>query len=165
MGISKKKFNAEVADTTQSFINVKKEMDLAFELIGDLQKSVRDYASIAKNAQSRADIAIKENESLREYVYERFGQLDNNGVATAINKLNDEVFKERKEKKNALRVNFDYLFGIATTTPKPVEEVTLAGKVEAIAEHLKLNFEVAPEEVKAAKPVAKKVVTKKKGRR
>lgn len=130
---------------------------------------------LATNGVVRRQVALeKENkslrnalESLRMYVQDEFKTIATNGVADAINKLNDEVFKERKESTEYVRlanVYFSKLWGYDTEQKN--EEPTLAGKVEAILEHLKLNVEVAPEEVKKAKPVAKKKpVSKKKGRK
>ena len=97
--------------------------------------------------------------------YHRFRQdIDGNGVATAINKLRTEVFGKRKAtKNNDSHIAFwSAYFGEKV---QPEEEATLAGKVDAIIAHLGLDVTVKPEEKTEAKVVAKKVTTKKKGRR
>lgn len=86
-------------------------------------------------------------------------ELETNGVATAINRLNEEVFGKSKKTGSGLeRAN-----GIS-----PREEATLAAKVDAIIEHLGVEVNVEPEKVvkTPAKIVAKKVKkTTKKGRK
>lgn len=101
--------------------------------------------------------------------------LKTNGVATAINKLNAEVFKKSKEKKiedgwSMSRLLMQYSGGDYKTE----SEATLAGKVDAIIAHLGLDVEVQPEQVKKSQVVARKLtsdktsakkVTKKKGKK
>jgi hypothetical protein len=91
---------------------------------------------------------------------EALNALHTNGVASSIKELRQEVFKDRKvETKYQMYGN---MFGM---TIDAFAEPTLAGKVSAILDHLNLNVEVKPREVKESKTVAKKVTTKKKGRK
>ena len=88
----------------------------------------------------------------------QLADLGRNGVATAINKLNAEVFADKKSGKYSL---FEALAGV-----KPSQDVTLAGKVDAIIAHLGIDVTVTPKEVIESKvEVKKKPVAKKKGRR
>lgn len=80
------------------------------------------------------------------------------GVATAINKLDKEVFNNKKSSKFSF---IEMLAGV-----EPSNDVTLAGKVDAIIEHLGLDISVTRREVVEPKvEVKKKPVAKKKGRR
>lgn len=92
-------------------------------------------------------------------------ELRQNGVATAINKLNAEVFESQKESENISIFERLSLYSEGREVEK--REATLAGKVDAIIAHLGLDVEVKPEEVTEAKVVAKKLKTTKKkaGRR
>lgn len=77
---------------------------------------------------------------------DRLDKLDTNGVATSINKLNQEVFKKVKETNRM----FDFASCYLTGEPMP-KEVTLAAKVDAIVEHLGLKFNVEAEKVSVKK--------------
>lgn len=101
-----------------------------------------------------------------EALFDRVGNLESemdklatNGVATAINKLNQEVFKKVKEADSAFRWASCYLTG----EPSPKEAI-LAAKVDAIIEYLGIEVSVEPERVETlpAKVKAKKT---KKGRK
>lgn len=86
---------------------------------------------------------------LRERVDRVEKELDKirtNGVATSINKLNQEVFKKVKETNRM----FDFASYYLTGEPMP-KEVTLAAKVDAIVEHLGLKFNVEAEKVSVKK--------------
>ena len=88
-------------------------------------------------------------------------ELKTNGVATAINRLNEEVFGKSKKTGSGLERAILSMNGIS-----PGEEATLAAKVDAIIEHLGIEVNVEPEKVvkTPAKIVAKKVKkTTKKG--
>lgn len=90
-------------------------------------------------------------------------ELETNGVATAINRLNEEVFGKSKKTGSGLERAILSMNGIS-----PREEATLAAKVDAIIEHLGIEVNVEPEKVvkTPAKIVAKKVKkTTKKGRK
>lgn len=89
--------------------------------------------------------------------------LKTNGVTTAVKELNTEVKEDRKE------TEYDNPFyGIRLYNyeiPKQYKP-TLKGKVDAIVEHLGIEFNITEEKVEDSKVVAKKKkVTKKKGRR
>ncbi len=147
----------EILDTTVSFSNVKRDFNDLHKTLGGLKKFVGGaYGKLVGKIRG----IQAEYEALHSYVDGRFKEIDNNGVATAINKLNAEVFKNEKEGQ-VLFNPYSFLRGVASESQ---QEPTLAGKVEAILEYLKLDVNVAPEQVKKAKPVAKKIATKK-GRR
>ena len=107
-------------------------------------------------------------ENVDQFVVRRFQELEHNGVATAINKLNEEVFANKKNHKSNGGWDTGLLMAAITGGPIP-QDATLAGKVEAIIEHLGIEVSVTPEQktVVPAKAVATKVKTekKKKGRR
>ena len=100
------------------------------------------------------------------YLEDENRKLKTNGVATAINKLNDEVFKTRKDKKDGI-YTYSFLHSLIMNgeSTEKEEEATLAGKVDAIIAYLGLDVTVKPEEVSEAKVIAKKVTTKKKGKK
>lgn len=165
----------------QDFSNVKVDIDAIHGRIDQwalqhqgLSNEVRDLIKeIATNGVIRdirklqKDVAalVRENEN-HHTAFQNFKyELGHNGVATAINELRAEVFKTRKEKKEGIFSNRLIASMFGGEVPAPVEEPTLAGKVDAIIEHLGLDVTVKPEEVKPAKAVAKKVTAKKKGRR
>lgn len=79
-------------------------------------------------------------------VEKELDKIQTNGVATAINKLNQEVFKKVKETNRM----FDFASHYLTGEPMP-KEVTLAAKVDAIVEHLGLKFNVEAEKVSVKK--------------
>ena len=93
---------------------------------------------------------IKEEVSmLREWVArveKGLDQIQTNGVATSIDKLNQEVFKKVKETNSTFSLASRYLTG----EPAP-KEATLASKVDAIVEHLGLEFNVEAEKVSVKK--------------
>lgn len=117
-------------------------------VVRDLRKLEREFRELRQHTATM----ITEHDR-------QFDELGRNGVATAINKLNAEIFGERKEGK------FD-LFERLAGAPEQ-QDVTLAGKVDAIVAHLGLDIQVQPKEVIPAKVVTTKVktVTKKKGRK
>lgn len=86
-------------------------------------------------------------------------RIQTNGVATAINKLNQEVFEKTKKTNSTFGLMSSYLAG--ETFPR---EATLAAKVDAIIDYLGLEVNVEPERVETlpAKVKAKKT---KKGRK
>lgn len=79
-------------------------------------------------------------------VEKELDKIQTNGVATSINKLNQEVFKKVKETNRM----FDFASYHLTGEPM-LKEVTLAAKVDAIVEHLGLKFNVEAEKVSVKK--------------
>lgn len=117
---------------------------------------VRDLRKLEKSVA-----AVQEGlAGYREYTEEQFDKLQSNGVATAINRLNKEVFKAEKEDTGNI-LSWSLYRELGIEAPK---SPTLAGKVDAIVEHLGLDLKVKPEEVTPSKVIAKKkTVSKKKG--
>ena len=95
---------------------------------------------------------IKRHDTEIEEINARFSELENNGVATAINKLNKEVFNTRKDKERSFLTAWAHIIG--EDVP---QEATIAGKVEAIIEHLGIDVTVKPQEVITAKVEARKL--------
>ena len=93
------------------------------------------------------------------HVEKELDRIQTNGVATAIDKLNREVFKKIKETNSTFGFVSSYFAG----EPLP-KEPTLAAKVDAIIDYLGLEINVEPERVETllAKVKAKKT---KKGRK
>lgn len=164
--------------------SIDEHVEATLDAVGELARRVRTanarvdhWASVHMELQNSLDElkehlatngVIRDLRSLERRTADlerRIAELNTNGVATAINKLNAEVFETKKEKEAAgysgaiiyrmLGLGKDY---------QPEQEATLAGKVDAIAEHLGLDLTVTPEKTTEAKVVAKKV-TKKKGKK
>lgn len=92
-------------------------------------------------------------------VEKELDKIQTNGVATAINKLNKEVFEKTKPTGDYYKLIWGKMW--RETIP---QEATLSAKVDAIIDHLKLEIKVEPERVTQtpAKVSAKKT---KKGRK
>ena len=75
-------------------------------------------------------------------VEKELDKIQTNGVATAINKLNKEVFEKTKPTSDYYKLIWGKMWG--ETTP---QEATLSAKVDAIIDHLKLEIKVEPERV------------------
>lgn len=127
----------------------------------DVKNSFNNVSDDVDDIYERIDQLNSLHNKLREEFDKLQEELSTNGVATAINKLNAEVFKDRKEPNIGRFTEIMY----AMNGVEMGEEPTLAGKVDAILEHLGLDVTVKPEEVKEAKIVAKKRKTTKKGRK
>lgn len=86
-------------------------------------------------------------------VEKELDKIQTNGVATAINKLNKEVFEKTKPTGDYYKLIWGKMWG--ETIP---QEATLSAKVDAIIDHLKLEIKVEPERVTQtpAKVLAKK---------
>lgn len=133
-------------------------------------KLVADYSRL-KNHISNNGLwgtvkqLVKRVEEMHMYqtnMANRIQELDTNGVATAINKLNEQVFGQSVEKGSTIERVLLAMNGIDAR-----QEPSLAAKVDAIIAHLGIEVSVEPEKVvkTPAKIVAKKVKTTKKGRR
>lgn len=94
----------------------------------------------------------------QERMFNLFDEMNTNGVATAVNQLREEVFGTSKEEKTNGLSRIAY----AMAGLEIGQEPTLAGKVDAIIEHLGIEVSVKPKEVIPAKVVTKKA---KKGRK
>ena len=75
-------------------------------------------------------------------VEKELDKIQTNGVATAINKLNKEVFEKTKPTGDYYKLICGKMWG--ETIP---QEATLSAKVDAIIDHLKLEIKVEPERV------------------
>lgn len=75
-------------------------------------------------------------------VEKELDKIQTNGVATAINKLNKEVFEKTKPTGDHYKIIWGKMWG--ETVP---QEATLSAKVDAIIDHLKLEIKVEPERV------------------
>ena len=116
----------------------------------------------------------KENKILRDelaglnvYVDEVEANLDElkRHTATLITQHDEQINQTQVEDKRKLSMS-ELLWSEITSVPFPGRmQPTLAGKVEAILEHLNLDVSVKPEEVKKAKVEAKKKKSVKKGKK
>lgn len=159
---------AEYNDLVE-FLNmviIKKHNDLSYdfyELRDELATNgvVRDLRKAEKEIEKLRGV-IKD---VNQFVVDKFNELHTNGVATAIDKLNEEVFSNKKAHRGE---GWDYrsLSAMLRGAPTP-QDPTLAGKVDAIIAHLGIDVSVKPQEVTPAQVVATKVKApaKKKGRR
>ena len=75
-------------------------------------------------------------------VEKELDKIQTNGVATAINKLNKEVFEKTKPTGDYYKLIWGKMWG--ETIP---QEATLSAKVDAIIDYLKLEIKVEPERV------------------
>lgn len=80
------------------------------------------------------------------HVEKKLDQIQTNGVATAINKLDREVFQKTKPTDDHLKTICSRMLG--ETVPR---EATLSAKVDAIIDHLGLEVNVEPKKVNAKK--------------
>lgn len=97
-----------------------------------------------KKRKSKAELTLLAARvaALEDKLYE----LDTNGVATAINKLNKEVFEKVKE------TNSKFGFWCSYFSGEPLsKEPTLAAKVDAIVEYLGLKLDVEAESISVKK--------------
>lgn len=93
-----------------------------------------------KKRKSKAELTLL---ATRVAVLEdKLHELDTNGVATAINKLNKEVFEKTKPTGDYYKLIWGKMWG--ETIP---QEATLSAKVDAIIDYLKLEIKVEPERV------------------
>lgn len=164
----KTKFEQFVKSTKDDFRSVSLDMTSVFRQLRSLEVSQNDFLDlrneIATNGVVRdlkeAHRTIKQLLSDNDALHARFAELEQNGVATAINKLNKEVFGERKNSGSNLERVLLHMNGVEQS-----QEATLAGKVDAIIEHLGIDVTVEPEKTTPAKIVTKKVKSQKKGKR
>ena len=118
---------------------------------------VRDLAKLRMDHKE-----LRENTSIDVNVlYRKFENLERNGVATAINKLNAEVFDKKVDDDTSDLRRLIYKM----VDVEPAQKVTLRGKLDAVIEHLGLDISVKPRHVEEAKIVTKKVKTSKVGKK
>lgn len=134
---------SEVDEHTAELLPMIKELSNN-GVIRDLRKLEKDHKELAKHTST---MVLKHEEQLDE--------METNGIATEINKLNKEVFTDKKESRyNIIGNLMAHISGDKHTETK---EVTLAGKVDAIIKHLGIDVEVKPREVKESEVVVKKL--------
>ena len=127
--------------------------DKSADVIAHLHNELTDLRGEFNELRDHTAVLITEHDR-------QLDGLSRNGVVTAINKLNKEVFEDRKDEEDFAARAFAIYGG------DKLEEVTLRGQVKAIAKKLNLDFEITDKEVKESEVVAKTVkTTKKKGRR
>lgn len=81
-----------------------------------------------------------------DHVEKELYKIQTNGVATAVNKLNKEVFEKVKETNSKFGFWCNYFSG----GPLP-KEPTLAAKIDAIVEYLGLKLGVEAESISVKK--------------
>lgn len=123
----------------------------------EMRKWLGNIATAVSQNKREQDNFERQVLAFMERADQRFAQLDSNGVATAINKLNAEVFKDKKEDESISSVFTQFWSNTRTKDEVP----TLAGKVDAIIQHLGIDVSVKPKQVTAAKVEAKKKPAKK----
>lgn len=150
----------------EDFGNVQFDISNIIDRVNDISICIDEFNEIRKEIENNGVVRDlrklqKEHEELKKHTSnlimehdEQLLALKTNGVATAINKINKELFQDSKEKKPF------YDFYYKSTAYENQEEPTIAGKVEAIIAYLGLDFEVKPEKVISKKVEVKKVVKK-----
>ena len=117
---------------------------------------IRDIRKLQK------DVKAMENglSGLRGLVEDKLAELNTNGVMRTIKEVREQVFHKKKKREDGLE-GLRSLMGVSIGGS---EDATLAGKVEAIIEHLGLDVSVQPGTT--SKVVASRAkTTKKKGSR
>lgn len=82
-------------------------------------------------------------------------ELNTNGVATEINKLNKEVFGNVKKDKSSSERIFASNWRLMESMNGPIEVLGLRDQINAIAEHLKINVNIQKASTKVT-PIKKK---------
>ena len=142
--------------------------DVIVEQFNDLEADyTRLKRHISNNGLWRAVKELKESVgALRQLVLvhnDKLNDLETNGVATAINNLNKEVFGETKNTGSGMERIMANMAGFDLGV-----EPTLAAKVDAIIEHLGIEVSATPAKVTetpAKVSVKKAKKTTKKGRK
>ena len=162
-----------VRDLNDNFRGIGDEFDGVNQRIDELNQFKRKFYElrdeIATNGVVRDLIKLrKDHEVLRDNtsivvrdLYHKFDDLEHNGVATSINRLNAEVFGEKTSGDTSAFYRAMY----AMPDVEPAQKVTLRGKLDAVIEHLGIDVSVKPREVIESKIVTKKVKTAKKGKK
>ena len=166
-------FKKLVNDLNDNFRGIDEDFDGVHQRIDEFNQFKKEFYElrdeIAANGVVR-DLAKlrKDHDKLRlrtaTDIYElnrKFDDLEHNGVATAINKLNAEVFDKKVDGDTSAIRRAIY----AMSDVEPAQKVTLRGKLDAVIEHLGIDVSVKPREVIESKIVTKKVKQVKKGRK
>lgn len=168
--LQKRKINQVIEDTQDSFNRVAGDMDVLFNghdaLHEDIRQFYREFEDLRDELATNG--VVRDIRKLQKEVKSVMDGLDGlrtyaQDELTGIGRLKAEVTQNKKKADYGLVTNLYRLYGVDTY---PEYEPTLAGKVDAIIEHLGLDVTVKPEEVTESKVVAKKQKpVKKKGRR
>lgn len=163
------RFESLIKDLNAVFQKINEDVDAIFDNHDGLSKAFYELREeLATNgvvrdlrkAEKRIEQLTEQQAELAAFVIDKLNALDNNGVATAINKLNSEVFRAKKSDGSTIGALLAHLSG-----GEQLEDVTLSGKVDAILDYLKIDVTVQPKQVTPAKIVTSKVKTAKKGRK
>ena len=166
-------FKKLVNDLNDNFRGIGEEFDGVHQRIDEFNQFKKEFYElrdeIATNGVVRDLIKLrKDHEVLRDNtsivvrdLYHKFDDLEHNGVATSINKLNAEVFDKKVDGDTSSINRAIY----AMVDVEPAQKVTLRGKLDAVIEHLGIDVSVKPREVIESKIVTKKVKTAKKGKK
>lgn len=167
---TKKKIQELERDLEGSFNNVKIDIDKISNGLGELaQRHIRlerDQHELKEQLATNGVIRdIRQLQRAVENINNNFEELKNNGVATSINKLNEEVFHKKRDA--IARDGWDFggrltMHMLGLSTANVPQEPTLAGKVDAIIEYLGIDLTVQPEKKTPTKIVATKPAPKKK---
>ena len=132
------------------------------KLKNTLELHVQRTVDSVRMLAGRIDNWVVQHRDLRAEFNELRDELATNGVATAINRLNEQVFGQSTQKGSNIERAILAMNGV-----EPRQEASLAAKVDAIIEHLGIEVNVEPEKVvkTPAKVVAKKVKQTKKGKK
>lgn len=174
-----KRVDQLIEDTQDSFDGVARDMDVLFNgqdaLHEDIRQFYREFEDLrdelATNGVVRDIRKLQKDmksvmdglDGLRTYTQDILS--DNHyGLKDTVQRLKTEITESRKRNQ---RNRWDLLFNSLSGGPLEAQyEPTLAGKVDAIIEHLGLDVTVKPEEVTESKVIAKKQKpAKKKGKR
>ena len=162
-----------VSDLNNNFRGIGEEFDGVHQRIDEFNQFKKEFyelrEEIATNGVVRDLVKLrKDHNKLRENTsiavrdfYRKLDDINHNGVATSINKLNAEVFDKKTDGDTSAFHRVMY----AIADVEPAQKVTLRGKLDAVIEHLGIDVSVKPREVIESKIVTKKVKTAKKGKK
>jgi len=155
-------------------MSTKKRLELAFSILSHVGIEQVNHHKRIDTVESDLGKMIDEIEDngvvsdLRK-LQRDFKELQGHAASTLmtharrIETIQTELFKERKAKERDHMTSFVRWFGTPLGLEARLEEVTIAGKVDAIIAHLGLDVTVKPEHTEEAKiEVKKKPATKKK---
>lgn len=160
------RFNQLVGGLNDNFRGVGEEFDDVYQRISEFREEFNELRDeLATNGVVRDLVKLRrDHEELRSAVLGLRRELDDlgrNGVATAVNRLNAEVFGEKTSGETSALERVMY----AVADAEPAQKATLRGKLDAVIEHLGIDVSVKPREVIESKIVTKKIKTTKKGKK